>query len=63
MQAPLSAGQVSAARSPATTHPIESCPSTVERVARNVKRWHGGDQPLHWIATGSLEAERRNSGE
>ncbi len=33
-------------RSLATTNPIESWLSTVERVARNVKRWHGGDQPL-----------------
>ena len=45
-------------RSLATTNPIESCLSTVERVARNVKRWHGGDQPLRWTATGLLEAER-----
>jgi hypothetical protein len=29
------------------------------RVARNVKRWHGGDQPLRWTATGLLEAERK----
>jgi len=43
----------------ATTHPIESCLSTVERAARNVKRWRGGDQPLHWTATGSLEAEKK----
>ncbi len=46
-------------RSLATTNPIESCLSTVERVARNVKRWHGGDQPLRWTATGLLEAERK----
>lgn len=46
-------------RSMATTNPIESCLSTVERVARNVKRWHGGDQPLRWTATGLLEAERK----
>ncbi len=44
-------------RSLATTNPIESCLSTVERVARNVKRWHGGDQALRWTATGLLEAE------
>jgi hypothetical protein len=31
-------------RSLATTNPIESCLSTVERVTRNLKRWHGGDQ-------------------
>jgi hypothetical protein len=29
------------------------------RVARNVKRWHGSDQPLRWTATGLLEAERK----
>jgi putative transposase len=46
-------------RSLATTNPIESCLSTVERVARNVKRWRGGDQPLRWTATGLLEAERK----
>jgi putative transposase len=46
-------------RSLATTNPIESCLSTVEPVARNVKRWHGGDQPLRWTATGLLEAERK----
>jgi hypothetical protein len=42
----------------ASTNPIESCLSTVERVARNVKRWRGGDQPLRWTATGLLEAEK-----
>ncbi len=46
-------------RSLATTNPIESCLSTVERVARNVKRWHGGDQPLRWTAAGLLEAEKK----
>jgi hypothetical protein len=33
--------------------------STVQRVARNVKRWHEGDQPLRWTATGLLEAEKK----
>ena len=46
-------------RSLANTNPIESCLSTVERVARNVKRWHAGDQALRWTATGLLEAERK----
>ena len=46
-------------RSLANTNPIESCLSTVERVARNVKRWHAGDQSLRWTATGLLEAERK----
>ena len=43
----------------ASTNPIESCLSTVERVAHHVKRWHGGDQPLRWTATGLLEAEKK----
>ena len=43
----------------ATTNPIESCLSTVQRVARNVKRWREGDQPLRWTATGLLEAEKK----
>ncbi len=45
-------------RTLASTNPIESCLSTVERVARNVKRWQGGDQSLRWTATGLLEAEK-----
>ena len=28
-------------------------------VPRNVKRWHGGDQPLRWTATGLLEARKK----
>ncbi len=47
-------------RTLATTNPIESCLSTVERVARNVKRWRGGNQPLRWTATGLLEAEKKS---
>jgi len=46
-------------RTLASTNPIESCLSTVERVARNVKRWRAGDHALRWTATGLLEAERR----
>ena len=46
-------------RTLASTNPIESCLSTVERVARNVKRWRGGDQSLRWTATGLREAETR----
>jgi len=38
---------------------FEPCLSTVQRVARNVKRWREGDQPLRWTATGLLEAERK----
>ena len=44
-------------RTLASTNPIESCLSTVEKVARNVKRWHAGDQALRWTATGLLEAQ------
>lgn len=43
----------------ASTNPIESCLSTVERVARNVKRWRAGDHALRWTATGLLEAEKK----
>jgi putative transposase len=43
----------------ATTNPIESCLSTVQRVARNVKRWREGNQPLRWTPTGLLEAEKK----
>ena len=43
----------------ATTNPIESCLSTVQRVARNVKRWREGNQPLRWTAAGLLEAEKK----
>jgi putative transposase len=43
----------------ATTNPIESCLSTVQRVARNVKRSREGNQPLRWTATGLLEAEKK----
>jgi len=42
----------------ATTNPIESYLSTVQRVERNVKRWREGNQPLRWTATGLLEAEK-----
>lgn len=47
-------------RSLATTYPTESCLSTAERAARNVKRWHGGDQALRWMATGLPEAKRKS---
>ncbi len=43
----------------ATTNLIESCLSTVQRVARSVKRWREGDQPLRWTAIGLLEAEKK----
>ncbi|MGH3575551.1 MAG: IS256 family transposase, partial [Pseudonocardiaceae bacterium] len=46
-------------RTLASTNPIESCLSTVERVARNVKRWREGEQALRWTATGLLEAQKK----
>jgi hypothetical protein len=46
-------------RSLATTNIIESCLSTVRHVARNVKRWQGGDHIARWTAAGLLEAEKK----
>ena len=43
----------------ASTNPIESCFSIVEKVARNVKRWRAGNHALRWTATGLLEAEKK----
>ena len=43
----------------ATTNPIESRLSTVQRVARNVRRWREGNRQLRWTATGLLEAEKK----
>ena len=43
----------------ASSNPIESCFSIVEKVARNVKRWRAGDHALRWTATGLLEAEKK----
>lgn len=46
-------------RSLSTTNVIESCLSTVRHVARNVKRWQGGDHIARWTAAGLLEAEKK----
>lgn len=46
-------------RSLSTTNVIESCLSTVRQVARNVKRWRGGDHVARWTAAGLLEAEKK----
>jgi transposase-like protein len=43
----------------ASTNPIESCLSTVERIAHRVKRWRAGNHALRWTATGLLEAEKK----
>lgn len=46
-------------RSLRSTNAIESCLSTVRHVARNVKRWQGGDHRIRWAAAGLLEAEKK----
>ena len=46
-------------RSLSSTNLIESCLSTVRHVARNVKRWLGGDHIARWAAAGLLEAEKK----
>lgn len=46
-------------RSLSTTNIIESCLNTVRDVARNVKRWQGGDHIARWTAAGVLEAEKK----
>ena len=33
--------------------------SIVERVFKNVKRWHGGDQRERWVGSGLLVAEKQ----
>jgi hypothetical protein len=33
----------------ASTNVIDSAFSIAERVCRNVKRWHGGDQRQRWV--------------
>jgi transposase-like protein len=43
----------------ASTNVIESAFSVVEKVCRNVKRWHPGDQAERWVASGLLVAEQR----
>jgi transposase-like protein len=43
----------------ASTNVIESAFSIVEKVCRNVKRWHGGDQRERWVGSGLLVAEKQ----
>jgi len=43
----------------ASTNVIESAFSIVERVCKNVKRWHGGDQRERWVGSGLLIAEKQ----
>jgi len=42
-----------------STNVIESAFSIVERVCRNVKRWHDGDQRERWVGSGLLVAEKQ----
>jgi transposase-like protein len=43
----------------ASTNLIESAFAIVERVCRNVKRWHGGDQRERWVGSGLLVAQKQ----
>src|ERR1051326_4025681 len=43
----------------ASTNVIESAFSIVERVCRNVKRWHGGDPRERWVGAGLLVAQKQ----
>jgi putative transposase len=43
----------------ASTNVIESAFAIVERVCRNVKRWHQGDQRERWVGSGLLVAEKQ----
>ena len=43
----------------ASTNVIESAFSIVEKVCKNVKRWHGGDQRERWVESGLLVAENQ----
>jgi putative transposase len=43
----------------ASTNVIESAFSIVERVCRNVKRWHVGDQRERWVGSGLLVAQKQ----
>ncbi len=42
-----------------STNVIESAFAIVERVCRNVKRWHGGDQRERWVGSGLLVAQKQ----
>jgi putative transposase len=43
----------------ASTNVIESAFAIVEKVCKNVKRWHGGDQRERWVGSGLLVAENQ----
>ena len=42
-----------------TTNIIENLNGSVERYARNVKRWRGGQMIQRWVASALVEAEPR----
>lgn len=42
-----------------STNPIENLQGTIQRVARNVKRWRGGSMARRWCVTALVEAEKR----
>lgn len=42
-----------------STNPIENLNGSIQRVARNVKRWRSGAMALRWAATGLIEASKR----
>lgn len=46
-------------RSLTSTHLIESCFSTVERICRQLKRWQRGDHRLRWVGSALLFLESR----
>ena len=41
-----------------STNPIENIQGTLQRVARNVKRWRGGAMALRWAVAALAEAEK-----
>ena len=43
----------------ACTNVIDSAFSIIERVCRNVKRWHDGNQRERWVGSGLLVAEKQ----
>ena len=42
-----------------STNAIEDLNGSVERYARNVKRWRGGEMVQRWVSAALLDAERR----
>ena len=42
-----------------STNPIENVQGTLQRLARNVKRWRGGEMIERWVAVGLMQAEQK----